>query len=65
MLCKAYPLQMLCGATMCLLLMSAYCYRVAETPVNQVHSDRFWNDLWLAIVTMTTGALARVHLKKK
>eukprot|EP00277_Geminigera_cryophila_P008636 CAMPEP_0179406256 /NCGR_PEP_ID=MMETSP0799-20121207/780_1 /TAXON_ID=46947 /ORGANISM="Geminigera cryophila, Strain CCMP2564" /LENGTH=213 /DNA_ID=CAMNT_0021177273 /DNA_START=511 /DNA_END=1149 /DNA_ORIENTATION=+ len=39
---------------MALLWMSAYCIRVAETPVNQYHSTEFWNQLWLVTVTMTT-----------
>lgn len=52
MLCKSYPFEMLCGASACLLVLSAYFYRVAETPVNENHSGRYWNDLWLAMVRL-------------
>jgi hypothetical protein len=54
MLFNSSPVYMVCGACLTLVLMSAYCIRVSESPVNKFHSEQFWNQLWLIICTITT-----------
>jgi hypothetical protein len=54
MLIKEDPVGMITNCSFWLIGMSAYCLRVAESPVNAFHANSFWNQMWLVVVTMTT-----------